>query len=138
MKFLRRFCLKPIPPTTTTTTTSALLYSSRPPIQDEFAAIYPTSRDQEDDVVSRIQEVKPVERPNEVEAVKRRRLLWESRKRGILETDLLLGTFIGKLLFCWRLGGDGLDRVCHSTIHLIGIIRSFNQLTQSIILTFLP
>ncbi|KAI8918427.1 Flavinator of succinate dehydrogenase-domain-containing protein [Powellomyces hirtus] len=37
-------------------------------------------------------------RPNEATEQKRARLVWASRKRGILETDLLLSTFAGKHL----------------------------------------
>lgn len=35
----------------------------------------------------------PIDRSHEVQETKRARLLWQSRKRGILETDLLLSTF---------------------------------------------
>ncbi|CAO3641935.1 unnamed protein product [Cunninghamella echinulata] len=35
----------------------------------------------------------PIPRPNESESKKRARLIYQSRKRGILETDLLLSTF---------------------------------------------
>ncbi|KAI7899249.1 Flavinator of succinate dehydrogenase-domain-containing protein [Cokeromyces recurvatus] len=35
----------------------------------------------------------PIPRPNESTENKRRRLIYQSRKRGILETDLLLSTF---------------------------------------------
>ncbi|CAO3647562.1 unnamed protein product [Cunninghamella blakesleeana] len=35
----------------------------------------------------------PIPRPNENEEKKRARLIYQSRKRGILETDLLLSTF---------------------------------------------
>ncbi|KAI8075909.1 Flavinator of succinate dehydrogenase-domain-containing protein [Gilbertella persicaria] len=35
----------------------------------------------------------PIPRPNETTENKRRRLTYQSRKRGILETDLLLSTF---------------------------------------------
>ncbi|KAI8989538.1 Flavinator of succinate dehydrogenase-domain-containing protein [Pilobolus umbonatus] len=35
----------------------------------------------------------PIPRPNEECETKRRRLIYQSRKRGILETDLLLSTF---------------------------------------------
>lgn len=38
----------------------------------------------------------PIQRPSETLEAKRKRLIWASRKRGILETDLLLGTFIQK------------------------------------------
>ncbi|ORZ21504.1 Flavinator of succinate dehydrogenase-domain-containing protein [Absidia repens] len=37
--------------------------------------------------------LEPIPRPNESEDKKRARLLYQSRKRGILETDLLLSTF---------------------------------------------
>ena len=39
-----------------------------------------------------------IERSNETPDVKRARLLYQSRKRGILETDLLLSTFAAKYL----------------------------------------
>lgn len=38
---------------------------------------------------------------NETTDVKRARLLYQSRKRGMLENDLLLGTFVDKYLFSW-------------------------------------
>ncbi|CAO3588231.1 unnamed protein product [Absidia cylindrospora] len=37
--------------------------------------------------------LEPIPRPNESEEKKRARLLYQFRKRGILETDLLLSTF---------------------------------------------
>jgi succinate dehydrogenase assembly factor 2 len=40
--------------------------------------------------------IPPVVRQGETLENKRRRLLWSSRKRGILETDLLLSTFFQK------------------------------------------
>ncbi|CCG84263.1 protein of unknown function [Taphrina deformans PYCC 5710] len=40
----------------------------------------------------------PIDRSHEVIETKRARLLWQSRKRGILETDLLLSTFAAKQL----------------------------------------
>lgn len=40
----------------------------------------------------------PIDRSHEVIETKRARLLWQSRKRGILETDLLLSTFAAKEL----------------------------------------
>lgn len=42
--------------------------------------------------------VKPIERLNEKLETKRARLLYQSRKRGILETDLLLSRFAAKYL----------------------------------------
>ncbi|CDK24691.1 unnamed protein product [Kuraishia capsulata CBS 1993] len=42
--------------------------------------------------------VEPIARPNEPVENKRRRLLYQSRKRGILESDLLLSTFADKYL----------------------------------------
>ncbi|EGF79861.1 hypothetical protein BATDEDRAFT_6694, partial [Batrachochytrium dendrobatidis JAM81] len=39
-----------------------------------------------------------VSRPNEPLEQKRSRLVWQSRKRGILETDLLLSTYIQQAL----------------------------------------
>lgn len=40
----------------------------------------------------------PIDRSHETTETKRARLLWQSRKRGILETDLLLSTFAAKEL----------------------------------------
>ncbi|KAI8583984.1 hypothetical protein K450DRAFT_220910 [Umbelopsis ramanniana AG] len=40
----------------------------------------------------------PIPRPNESLETKRSRLVYQSRKRGILETDLLLSTFAKKFL----------------------------------------
>ncbi|ORY86379.1 Flavinator of succinate dehydrogenase-domain-containing protein, partial [Protomyces lactucae-debilis] len=40
----------------------------------------------------------PIDRSHETTNTKRARLLWQSRKRGILETDLLLSTFAAKAL----------------------------------------
>ncbi|KAI8146879.1 Flavinator of succinate dehydrogenase-domain-containing protein, partial [Fennellomyces sp. T-0311] len=40
----------------------------------------------------------PIPRPNEPLEKKRARLVYQSRKRGILETDLLLSTFASKYL----------------------------------------
>ena len=45
---------------------------------------------------TRIPIPKRVERPNETVEEMRRRLLYQSRKRGILEADLLLSTFFNK------------------------------------------
>ncbi|CAI2180179.1 227_t:CDS:1 [Funneliformis geosporum] len=44
------------------------------------------------------QNLPPISRPNESLEQKRSRLLYQSRKRGILETDLLLSTFANKYL----------------------------------------
>jgi succinate dehydrogenase assembly factor 2 len=41
---------------------------------------------------------RPIDRSHETPDVKRARLLYQSRKRGILETDLLLSTFAHKYL----------------------------------------
>lgn len=42
--------------------------------------------------------IEPLPRPNESDDKKRARLLYQSRKRGILETDLLLSRFAEKYL----------------------------------------
>ncbi|CAG8493107.1 24861_t:CDS:1 [Dentiscutata erythropus] len=42
--------------------------------------------------------LQPITRPHETIEQKRARLLYQSRKRGILETDLLLSTFAKKFL----------------------------------------
>ncbi|KCV67524.1 hypothetical protein H696_06043 [Fonticula alba] len=52
----------------------------------------PTSGNAEDEYIPPFQ-LRPAPRPNEPIDNKRKRLLWESRKRGILENDLILGTF---------------------------------------------
>ena len=67
----------------------------------EFVAIYPSSKQQEPEWVPAYDEptLKREIRKDEALEVKRKRLIWESRKRGILETDLLLGTFIGTALY---------------------------------------
>ncbi|CCD23294.1 succinate dehydrogenase assembly factor SDH5 NDAI_0B02590 [Naumovozyma dairenensis CBS 421] len=51
----------------------------------------------EDDVVSRIK-IPPIDRSNEPLERTRSRLIYQSRKRGILETDLLLSAFAAKYL----------------------------------------
>ncbi|ODV90038.1 hypothetical protein CANCADRAFT_99889 [Tortispora caseinolytica NRRL Y-17796] len=43
-------------------------------------------------------EVMPIDRSHETLSAKRARLLYQSRKRGILETDLILSTFAKKHL----------------------------------------
>ncbi|KAJ1914864.1 Succinate dehydrogenase assembly factor 2 mitochondrial [Mycoemilia scoparia] len=43
-------------------------------------------------------EIQPIDRSHEQTEVKRRRLVWQTRKRGILESDLLLSTFASKSL----------------------------------------
>lgn len=52
---------------------------------------------EEDDVFLRIK-VQPIERTGESIDKKRARLIYQSRKRGILETDLLLSRFAAKYL----------------------------------------
>lgn len=51
-----------------------------------------------DDEVKIEMKIEPLPRPNEDTETKRARLLYQSRKRGILETDLLLGRFAKKYL----------------------------------------
>lgn len=58
---------------------------------------YSTSHSSSDDVVSRIK-VHPIKRVDESLDKKRARLVYQSRKRGILETDLLLSGFAAKYL----------------------------------------
>lgn len=67
-------------------------YSNKGPIQD--------------DVVDRIG-ITPLQRSNETIDKKRSRLLYQSRKRGILETDLLLSSFAAKYLKNFKI--DELD-----------------------------
>ncbi|CAO3679604.1 unnamed protein product [Umbelopsis ramanniana] len=45
-----------------------------------------------------LSQANPIPRPNESLETKRSRLVYQSRKRGILETDLLLSTFAKKFL----------------------------------------
>ncbi len=47
--------------------------------------------------------VKPLDRSQELEPQKRARLLYQSRKRGMLENDLLLSTFAQRYLKEWKL-----------------------------------
>lgn len=51
--------------------------------------------DENDNVVIKVQ---PLRRENESDGKLRKRLVYQSRKRGILETDLLLSTFAHKYL----------------------------------------
>ncbi|QLQ80304.1 hypothetical protein HG537_0D03050 [Torulaspora globosa] len=53
--------------------------------------------EEEDDVFLRIK-VQPIDRQGESLDKKRARLIYQSRKRGILETDLLLSRFAAKYL----------------------------------------
>lgn len=64
---------------------------------DEWIAPYPTSKANPVDDQS-IPAMPPLPRHGELEHAKRARLVYASRKRGILETDLLLSTFIKKHL----------------------------------------
>ncbi|KAJ3112186.1 succinate dehydrogenase assembly factor 2 [Phlyctochytrium bullatum] len=57
----------------------------------------PPSKDEET-VEFTVKVPKPVRPANESVETKRARLVWMSRKRGILETDLLLSTFAAKRL----------------------------------------
>lgn len=50
------------------------------------------------DIDSPYPNLPPIPRPNEPLEKKRARLVYQSRKRGILETDLLLSTFANKHL----------------------------------------
>ncbi|KAJ1673504.1 Succinate dehydrogenase assembly factor 2 mitochondrial, partial [Spiromyces aspiralis] len=38
-------------------------------------------------------DIQPINRSHEATETKRRRLIWQTRKRGILESDILLSTF---------------------------------------------
>ncbi|CAI4036252.1 hypothetical protein SMKI_15G0900 [Saccharomyces mikatae IFO 1815] len=58
---------------------------------------YCSDKDDVDDVVTRIK-ISPIKRTNESIEKKRARLIYQSRKRGILETDLLLSGFAAKYL----------------------------------------
>ncbi|CCE65621.1 hypothetical protein TPHA_0M00460 [Tetrapisispora phaffii CBS 4417] len=51
----------------------------------------------DDDVLARVK-VAPIKRVNEPIETKKARLIYQSRKRGILETDLLLSRFAAKYL----------------------------------------
>lgn len=65
--------------------TSRLLANSA----DEWIRPYPVDRTNPHDIAPPA----PLPRPNESVKNKQKRLLWSSRKRGILETDLLLSTY---------------------------------------------
>ncbi|CAI4052626.1 hypothetical protein SUVZ_15G0830 [Saccharomyces uvarum] len=58
---------------------------------------YSSEKDDHDDVMTRIK-IAPIKRINESLDKKRARLIYQSRKRGILETDLLLSGFAAKYL----------------------------------------
>ncbi|CAI1708510.1 hypothetical protein SEUBUCD646_0O00890 [Saccharomyces eubayanus] len=58
---------------------------------------YSSEKDDHDDVMTRIK-MAPIKRTNEPLDKKRARLIYQSRKRGILETDLLLSGFAAKYL----------------------------------------
>lgn len=55
------------------------------------------NNDSKDDVTMRIK-VQPIKRTGESLETKKARLIYQSRKRGILETDLLLSRFAAKYL----------------------------------------
>lgn len=57
-----------------------------------------SSEKPEDEEVKIEMKIEPLPRPNEDTETKRARLLYQSRKRGILETDLLLSRFAKKYL----------------------------------------
>lgn len=58
---------------------------------------FATKSNDDDDVLLRVK-VQPIKRVNESLDRKKARLIYQSRKRGILETDLLLGGFAAKYL----------------------------------------
>jgi succinate dehydrogenase assembly factor 2 len=64
----------------------------------EFIKPWPTSSVKPEEEGPFIPTPPPLQRVGEVESAKRARLVWASRKRGILETDLILGTFVDKYL----------------------------------------
>ncbi|CAI4050906.1 hypothetical protein SKDZ_15G0860 [Saccharomyces kudriavzevii ZP591] len=59
--------------------------------------LYSSNKADHDDVMTRIK-IAPIKRNNESLDKKRARLIYQSRKRGILETDLLLSGFAAKYL----------------------------------------
>lgn len=60
----------------------------------EFIQPYPKDKKNPEYGAPEIPIPPPINRDNEPMASKKKRLIWTSRKRGILETDLLLSTFI--------------------------------------------
>ena len=62
----------------------------------EFINPYPTNKSNPEYGAPTIPIPPPMDRTNESISSKRKRLIYASRKRGILETDLLLSTFIKK------------------------------------------
>jgi succinate dehydrogenase assembly factor 2 len=64
----------------------------------EFIQPYPTSKENPEYGAPTIPVPPPLPRDGETLENKKRRLIYSSRKRGILETDLLLSTFIEKHL----------------------------------------
>ncbi|KAJ3356473.1 succinate dehydrogenase assembly factor 2, partial [Kappamyces sp. JEL0680] len=75
----------------------ALLVTGAKKADWEFIAVYPQHKEDHKDSI-RIPVPPPLDRSGESEQAKRARLVYASRKRGILETDLLLGTFVEKHL----------------------------------------
>ena len=62
----------------------------------EFINPYPTDKSNPEYGAPTIPIPPPINRTGESLQMKRKRLIYNSRKRGILETDLLLSTFIDK------------------------------------------
>lgn len=74
--------------------------TSGPPLSRglvSFTRLYSKKPFVQDDVILRVK-VAPIKRVNETLDNKKARLVYQSRKRGILETDLLLSRFAAKYL----------------------------------------
>ncbi|KAJ3276045.1 succinate dehydrogenase assembly factor 2 [Terramyces sp. JEL0728] len=73
---------------------------------NEFIQKFPTSKEPQVPFASPFPFLKPKKRTNESLEHKKARLVYSSRKRGILETDLLLSSFFHK-----RLESFGMDEL---------------------------
>ncbi|AMD19068.1 HBR167Cp [Eremothecium sinecaudum] len=78
-------------------TTVRLASIAMKPVTTSCRSMSTSKANDDDDVVQRIK-VDPIKRVNEDLQTKRARLVYQSRKRGILETDLLLSGFAAKHL----------------------------------------
>jgi Flavinator of succinate dehydrogenase len=115
-------CSSPIPP-------SCLLYS-KPVIPLICRRLSSSAKSPIDDSFL----PRPIDRSYETSEVTRARLLYQSRKRGILETDLLLSTFAHKNLPTMSNAEmQEYDKVCHPRIKTNICSYWTNQIGRSII-----
>lgn len=95
-KFAMSVCLRHTPCIGSTFTSYALRSVTRFPTL--AVRPYSTPADSQDDPIDDSFIPTPIDRSYETPDVTRARLVYQSRKRGILETDLVLSTFADKFL----------------------------------------